>query len=54
MSLSWQVLRGKIAAAAAELRNLQMEEHKLEGQLRRHESRHSRGTQTCHRTQHRN
>ena len=49
-----EALRGKISAAAAELRHLQLEEHHLEGQLQRHESRHSRGSQTCHRTQHRN
>lgn len=50
---SVETLRGKIAAAeAAELRDLQKEEHQLESYLRRPGHACSRGTQTSHRTKH--
>lgn len=50
---SVEVLRSKISRAAAELRDLEIEEHRLTAQLHRHEGRQSRGTQTCNRTPHR-
>jgi len=50
---SVEALRAKIATAAAELRDLQMEEHRLETYLRRPGNSCSRGTQTSNRTKHR-